>query len=55
MLSDADQDRLVEMLVATAEVMGEQIRPAAAAYMVTDLATYPLQVLANALTACAVR
>ncbi|HIE1458214.1 TPA: hypothetical protein ACXJST_000118 [Stenotrophomonas maltophilia] len=52
MLSDADQDRLVEMLVATAEVMGEQIRPAAAAYMVSDLATYPLQVLANALTAC---
>jgi hypothetical protein len=52
MLSDADQDRLVEMLVATAEVMGEQIRPAAAAYMVADLATYPLPVLANALTAC---
>lgn len=52
MLSDADQDRLVEMLVATAEVMGEQIRPTAAAYMVTDLATYPLRVLADALTAC---
>ncbi len=52
MLSDADQDTLVEMLVATAEVMGEQIRPTAAAYMVTDLATYPLPVLADALTAC---
>ncbi len=52
MLSDADQETLVEILVATAEVMGEQIRPTAAAYMVTDLATYPLQVLANALTAC---
>lgn len=52
MLSDADQDTLVEMLVATAEVMGEQIRPTAAAYMVTDLATYPLRVLAEALTAC---
>ena len=52
MLSDADQDTLVEMLVATAEVMGEQIRPTAAAYMVNDLATYPLQVLASALTAC---
>ncbi len=52
MLSDAEQDTLVEMLVATAEVMGEQIRPTAAAYMVTDLATYPLRVLAEALTAC---
>jgi len=52
MLSDAEQDKLVEMLVATAEVMGEQIRPTAAAYMVTDLASYPLRVLAEALTAC---
>ncbi|MFL0349761.1 hypothetical protein [Stenotrophomonas lactitubi] len=52
MLSDAEQDTLVEMLVATAEVMGEQIRPTAAAYMVTDLASYPLRVLAEALTAC---
>ncbi len=52
MLNDAEQDTLVEMLVATAEVMGEQIRPTAAAYMVTDLATYPLRVLAEALTAC---
>jgi hypothetical protein len=52
MLSDSEQDTLVEMLVATAEVMGEQIRPTAAAYMVTDLASYPLRVLAEALTAC---
>lgn len=52
MLSDAEQDTLVEMLVATAEVMGEQIRSTAAAYMVTDLASYPLRVLAEALTAC---
>lgn len=52
MLSDVEQDTLVEMLVATAEVMGDQIRPTAAVYMVTDLATYPLRVLANALTAC---
>lgn len=52
MLSDADQDALIDMVVVTAEVMGEQIRPAAAAYMAADLASYPLPVLAKALTAC---
>lgn len=52
MLSDADQDTLIDMVVVTAEVMGEQIRPAAAAYMAADLASYPLPVLAKALTAC---
>lgn len=52
MLSDADQDALIDMVVVTAEVMGEQIRPAAAAYMAADLASYPLHVLAKALTAC---
>lgn len=52
MLTDAEQDQLVDMLASTAEVMGEKISPNAATYMVLDLATYPLRVLAEALTAC---
>jgi muramidase (phage lysozyme) len=36
MLSDADQDRLVEMLVATAEMMGEQILDMLAWFEGTD-------------------
>ncbi|WP_099539877.1 hypothetical protein [Stenotrophomonas maltophilia] len=52
MLTDAEQDQLVDMLTATAEVMGEQISSNAATYMVLDLAAYPLQVLTAALTAC---
>jgi hypothetical protein len=52
MLTDAEQDQLVDMLASTAEVMGEKISPNAATYMVLDLVTYPLRVLAEALTAC---
>ena len=52
MLTDAEQDQLVDMLTATAEVMGEQISSNAATYMVLDLAAYPLQVLTAALTSC---
>lgn len=52
MLSDHEMDRLVEAIVATAEVMGDEIRPAAAALMAEDLAKYPLPAVAKALTAC---
>ncbi len=52
MLADHEQDRLVELLVATAEVIGDQMRPTAAAFMVTDLAGYPLPSLEKALAAC---
>ncbi len=52
MLGDQDQDRLVDLLVATAEVIGDQLSPNAAAYMVSDLAEYPLPMLERALAAC---
>lgn len=52
MLADHEQDRLVELLVATAEVIGDQMRPTAAAFIVTDLAGYPLPALEKALAAC---
>lgn len=52
MLGDAEQEKLVRLLVATAEVVGDEIRPAAAALMVEDLAAYPLPALEAALTAC---
>lgn len=52
MLADHEQDRLVELLVATAEVIGDQLRPSAAAFMVTDLTGYPLPLLDKALAAC---
>lgn len=52
MLADHEQDHLVDLLVATAEVIGDQLRPAAAAYMVQDLACYALPVLEKALASC---
>ncbi len=52
MLTDEEQDQLVDMLTATAEVMGEKISSNAATYMVLDLANYALPTLARALTAC---
>ncbi|AOX63597.1 hypothetical protein BIZ42_16190 [Stenotrophomonas sp. LM091] len=52
MLADHEQDRLVELLVVTAEVIGDQLRPTTAAYMVGDLSCYPLAQLERALGAC---
>lgn len=52
MLADFEQDRLVELLVATAEVIGDQLRPTTAVFMVSDLANYPLPALERALAAC---
>lgn len=52
MLADHEQDRLVELLVVTAEVIGDQLRPTAAAYMVGDLSCYPLAQLERALESC---
>ena len=52
MLADHEQDRLVELLVATAEVIGDQLRPTAVAYMVRDLSCYPLAQLERALDGC---
>lgn len=52
MLDDMQQDRLVELLVATAEVIGDTLRPTATAVIVGDLAGYPLPVLERALAGC---
>lgn len=52
MLSDREQEDLVKGLMATAEVIGDQLRPAAAAYMVQDLSCYSLAVLERALAGC---
>lgn len=52
MLGNQEQDRLVDLLVATAEVIGDQLSPNAAAYMVSDLAQYSLPMLERALASC---
>ena len=52
MLSDREQETLVKLLVVTAEVIGEQLRPTTALFMADDLAAYGLPVLERALSAC---
>ncbi len=52
MLSDREQEDLVKGLMATAEVIGDQLRPTAAAYMVQDLSCYSMAVLDRALAGC---
>ncbi len=52
MLSDRDQEQLVQLLVSTAEVVGDQITAGAAVLMVRDLSTYPLPMLEQALSSC---
>lgn len=49
MLSTENLRKLVGELVATAELLGHDISPAAAAMMANDLAVYPVDVLARAL------
>lgn len=48
----SDVRHLVELLVATAEVIGDEIRPSAAALMVEELSMYPLPSVVGALAAC---
>lgn len=52
MLADHEQDKLVDLLVVTAEVIGDQLSLNAALYMVQDLDFYPLPVLEKALASC---
>lgn len=49
MLSDDDLDWLTEQIVATAELLGSDIKPTAAAMMADDLSGYPRNILAQAL------
>ncbi len=52
MLTDDEVDHLIDLLCATAEVLGHEIRPAAAALMADDLSKFPLQALSKALARC---
>jgi len=52
MLNDAQQERLLLSLFATAEVMGQQLTQAAALLMVEDLRGYTEPVLTAALRSC---
>lgn len=52
MLNDAQQERLLLSLFATAEVMGQQLTQAAALLMVDDLREYTESVLTAALRSC---
>lgn len=47
-----NQDILLEVLGATAEVMGNQLQPAALMLMAEDLSEYPLDAVLNAVKRC---
>jgi len=49
MLSDDELMLLIQQLCATAEVLGQEIKPTTAALMAEDLAKYPLEVVGKAL------
>lgn len=50
MLDDHDMQWLVEQIVGTSELLGQEIKPTAAAMLAEDLAGYPRDVLAKALS-----
>lgn len=52
MLSEQEIDRLIDLIVATTEVLGHDIRPGAAALMADDLSKYPFPALNKALARC---
>jgi len=49
-MNDKDMVWLVQQIVGTAELLGQQITPTAAAMLAEDLESYPRQVLAKALS-----
>lgn len=49
MLNDNELMRVIQQLCATAEVLGQEIKPATAAMMAEDLSRYPLEVIESAL------
>lgn len=49
MLDDNDMQWLVQQIVGTAELLGQEIKPTAAAMLAEDLAGYPRDVLAKAM------
>ncbi|WP_447875170.1 hypothetical protein [Serratia fonticola] len=52
MLNDQEQEQLVKLLVATAEVLGHEMKPNAAMLMVEDLVPYSLPALQISLKKC---
>lgn len=49
MLDDRDTHWLVEQLIGTSELLGQQMSPAAAAMLADDLSAYPRELLAKAM------
>ena len=49
MLNDTEYESMIKELVATAELLGQEMTPTAAVLMADDLASYPVGVLASAL------
>ncbi len=50
MLSDSEFRRIIEGLCATAEVLGQEIKPTTAAIMAEDLSRYPVELITKALS-----
>lgn len=51
-MNSTEKEVLLKSIVATAEVMGGEIKPAAAVLMIDDLAAYPLESCLSALKRC---
>lgn len=52
MLTAHESEHVVELVYATAEVLGHELRPAAAVLMADDLAGYPFEEIRRALARC---
>lgn len=50
MLNENDMEWLIRQIIGTAELLGQEIKPAAAAMLAEDLSSYPRPVLAAALS-----
>lgn len=51
-MTDQEQERILQLLVATAEVMGTELKPNALMMMVSDLDEYDFHAVTKALTRC---
>ncbi|MCP1313000.1 MULTISPECIES: hypothetical protein [unclassified Halomonas] len=52
MLTDHESDQVLELVYATAEVLGQEIRPGAAVLIADDLSGYPFGEIRRALARC---
>lgn len=51
-MTEAEQEKVLQALVVTAEIMGTELKPASLMMMVSDLAEYDFQAVMMALTRC---